>query len=129
MNGNTPYAGRPGVAQAGHQAAGDRQELSPEQCRRLERHSEAIAALTRQYLPDEYVVNADVSHGLTGPELTVAVHPPAGHAVSAGFTPDPHDLDAIEGEDEIEAVARELAATAALQVKRAVSGGVTPTAR
>lgn len=131
MNGNTPYAGMPGITQAGRRADDDVPELTPEQKRSLRREVATIAARTREFLPDEYAVDVDVRAGVTGPTATVAVHPPAGHPVSAGFTPERDDLkggDVIPIEDRDE-VARGLAASAALQVKQAVQDDVTPTAR
>ncbi len=130
MNGNTPYGGLPGVTQAGQRAAADVPELSLEQKRTLQRNVTQIADLTRQLLTAEYVVDASVSDGISGPQALVAVQPPIGHPVSAGFTPDieaaPDDVIAADDRDE---VARGLAASAALQVKQAVGDGVTPTAR
>ncbi|HKL27761.1 MAG TPA: DUF5811 family protein [Natrialbaceae archaeon] len=131
MNGNTPYAGMPGITQAGRRADDDVPELTPEQKRSLRREVATIAARTREFLPDEYAVDVDVRAGVAGPTATVAVHPPAGHPVSAGFTPEQDDIDGgevipIEDRDE---VARGLAASAALQVKQAVQDDVTPTAR
>ena len=131
MNGNTPYAGMPGITQAGRRAADDLPNLTTEQKRSLRREVATIAARTREFLPDEYVVDVDVTAGATGPTATVAVHPPAGHPVSAGFTPEQDDIDrgeVIPTEDRDE-VARGLAASAALQVKQAVGDDVTPTAR
>lgn len=131
MNGNTPYAGTPGITQAGRRAENDVPELTPEQKHSLRREVATIAARTRDFLPDEYAVDINVSAGVTGPTATVAVHPPAGHPVSAGFTPEADDVDGtdvipIEDRDE---VAQGLAASAALQVKQAVQDNVTPTAR
>ncbi|MFB6094864.1 MAG: DUF5811 family protein, partial [Halodesulfurarchaeum sp.] len=58
------------------------------------------------------------------------VQPPVGNPVSAGFSPDlegsGEELIPVEDEEE---VARGLAASAALQVKRAIDGDVPPTAR
>jgi len=88
MNGNTPYAGLPGETGAGQRAAADVPDLSSAQKRLLHRDVSRIAARTREFLPNEYVVDADVSTGMTGPQVTVAVRPPVGHAISAGFTPD-----------------------------------------
>lgn len=132
MNGNTPYGGLPGVTNAGERAAEDVAELSGEQRRALNRDVSRIAALTREYLPDEYLVQSDVADGATGPQVQVAVRPPVGHPVSAGFTPDIEAM--IDGEDVIASderseVARGLAASAALQVKQAIGDGVEPTAR
>ncbi|RQG96720.1 DUF5811 family protein [Natrarchaeobius oligotrophus] len=130
MNGNTPYAGLPGETQAGQRAAADVPELSRSQKRLLHRDVSRIAAQTREFLPDEYVVDADVTTGIAGPQVTVAVRPPVGHAVSAGFTPDLEDAtEEIITSDERNEVARGLAASAALQVKQAVSENVTPTGK
>ncbi len=130
MNGNTPYAGLPGETNAGQRTAADLPTISSAQKRVLSRDVSRLAARTREFLPNEYVVDAEVSRGVGGPQVTVAVRPPVGHAVSAGFTP---DMDGGDDEvitaDERSEVARGLAATAALQVKQAVSDDVTPTAK
>ncbi|MFC4408116.1 MULTISPECIES: DUF5811 family protein [Haloarchaeobius] len=131
MNGNTPYAGLPGSTQAGKRASADVPELTAEQKRRLRADVSRIAALTREFLPDEYVVDGDISNGVGGPQATVAVQPPVGNPISAGFTPDVDefgDEDLIDPEDQAE-VARGLAASAALQVKHAISDSVSQTAR
>jgi len=63
--------------------------------------------------------------------VTVAVRPPVGNPVSAGFTPEFENLaddDLISDEDR-EEVARGLAASAALQVKAALGDDVPRTAR
>lgn len=130
MNGNTPYGGLPGVTQAGQRAAADVPEVSLEQKRGLQRNVSQIAARTREYLPNEYIVDADIAQGAAGPQARIAVQPPIGHPVSAGFAPDLESAaDEIIGADERDEVARGLAASAALQVKQAVGDGVTPTAR
>ncbi|WP_255170520.1 DUF5811 family protein [Natrononativus amylolyticus] len=130
MNGNTPYGGLPGVTQAGQRATADVPALSGEQKRTLHRDVSRIAARTREYLPDEYIVDAEVSSGVAGPQVTVAVQPPIGHPVSAGFSPEIDETtEEYIGADERAEVARGLAASAALQVKQAVGDGVTPTAR
>ncbi|ELZ03974.1 DUF5811 family protein [Natrialba asiatica] len=130
MNGNTPYAGLPGETAAGQRAAADIPDLSSSQKRLLHRDVSRIAARTREFLPNEYIVDADVSTSATGPQVTVAVRPPVGHAVSAGFTPEMEEIsEEIITADERDEVARGLAASAALQVKRAVSDAVTPTAK
>lgn len=131
MNGNTPYAGLPGSTQAGKRASADVPDLTADQKRRLRDDVSCIAARTRDFLPDEYVVDGDVSNGVGGPQATVAVQPPVGNPISAGFTPDVEEFGEgalIDPEDQAE-VARGLAASAALQVKQAISGSVTPTAR
>ena len=126
MNGNNPYAGRPGTVNAGRAGADD---LPAEDVRRLRRAIAGIADRTRAYLPDEYAVGADVSAGARGVEATVAVHPPAGDPVSAGLTPDRTTIAEGIGHEDREEVARGLAASAALQVMGAVGDNITPTAR
>ncbi len=130
MNGNTPYAGLPGVTQAGQRATADVPELSLEQKRTLQRNVAQIATRTREFLPNEYVVDSNVADGVGGPQALVAVQPPVGHPVSAGFTPDVEAApeDVITRDDRNE-VARGLAASAVLQVKQAIDDNVTPTAR
>lgn len=131
MNGNTPYAGTPGTTQAGKRASADLAELSAGQRRALRENVTRIAARTRSFLPDEYIVDSDVSQAAGGARATVAVQPPVGHPVSAGFSPEGEDFEddeLISDDDEFE-VARGLAASAALQVKQAVQDDVTPTAR
>jgi hypothetical protein len=127
MNGNTPYAGRPGVTAAGQRAAADVPELTPDQRRLLQNHVTDIVTRTRRFLPDAYAVGGGVQAGAGGPEATVAVEPPVGHPVSAGFTPDGEELD--DAEFDADEVARGLAATAALQVKQALDGDETLAAR
>jgi hypothetical protein len=127
MNGNNPFAGAPGAVGAGQPERVA--ELTPDQRRTLRRAVAGIVAQTRSYLPDSYAVGSEVSHGVNGPQATVAVHPPVGHPVSAGFTPDFDDLDAGLDEEDRREVARGLAASAALQVMNAVGDDVTPTGR
>ncbi len=130
MNGNTPYAGLPGETNAGQRAAADIPTLSSTQKRLLHRDVSRIAARTREFLPDEYIVDADVTTGIAGPRVTVAVRPPVGHAVSAGFSPDMDGVtDEVISDDERSEVARGLAASAALQVKQAVDDDVKPTGK
>lgn len=128
MNGNTPYAGQPGITDAGRRASGDIPDLSSEQRRALQAGLDTVAAQTREYLPDEYVVGAQIVAGMDGPEGTIAVQPPVGPAVSAGFDPDFEDSEGITEADRNE-VAQQLAASAAFQVKQAVSGAVVPVAQ
>ncbi|WP_066411483.1 DUF5811 family protein [Halorubrum aethiopicum] len=125
MNGNNPYAGPPGVTDAGEPAPVD---LSPEQERRLRRTVAGIVSRTESYLPDGYAVGSELSVGSDGPQATVAVNPPAGHPVTAGFTPDLDELEAGIADSDADEVARGLAASAAIQVMDAV-GDVTPTAK
>lgn len=127
MNGNNPYAGAPGVTEAGQPSKDV--ELTPDQRRMLRRAVAGIVAQTRTYLPDSYAIGSELSYGSNGPQATVAVHPPAGHPVSAGFTPDLDDLESGLDADDRREVARGLAASAALQVMNAVGDGVAQTAR
>jgi hypothetical protein len=102
MHGNTPYAGRPGA---------DTPEPTPEERNALRREVAGIAADLRALLPNEFVVGSEIAASTNGPRATVAVQPPAGSVVSAGFTLDD------EGRSDL---ARDLAAGAALEVKRAL---------
>jgi len=122
MNGNTPYAGPDATEPV---------ELSVAQRRALRESLSRIAARTREFLPDEYVVGSEVNDGANGPQATVAVRPPVGKPVSAGFTPDVDDDDTdLIPATERDEVARGLAASAALQVKIALAqADVEPPAR
>jgi len=112
MNGNTPYAGP-------SRGADPEAALTPEQRRTLRDSLALIAARTREYLPDEYVVGAEIGRGRNGAQATVAVRPPAGNPVSAGFTPEFDEGGDLVSAEERAEVARGLAASAALQVKQA----------
>jgi hypothetical protein len=125
MNGNTPYAGQPGDAPAGRRTDEDIPELTPTQRRTLRAGLTTVAARTREFLPDEYVVGGQVTTGIDGPRATVAVQPPVGSAVTAGLAPDFEASEPI-GIEERDELARDLAARAALQVKQAMTGDVTP---
>ena len=125
MNGNNPYAGAPGVMDAGEPAA---VELSSEQHARLRRTVAGIVTRTESYLPDSYIVGSELSVGAEGPQATVAVNPPAGHPVSAGFTPNVDELEEGIADSDADEVARGLAASAVVQVMNAV-GEVTPIAK
>lgn len=116
----SPSDGRDGVDES----------LTPDQRRRLRAGLASIAARTRDFLPDEYVVGSEIAKGHGGVMATVAVQPPAGNPVSAGFEPDftTENEDPIPADDR-EEVARGLAASAALQVKQAIGGDVEQTAR
>jgi hypothetical protein len=127
MNGNNPYAGSPGVVDAGQPS--DPVELTPDQRRLLRQAVAGIVARTQSYLPEGYAIGSELSKGANGPQATVAIQPPIGHPVSAGLTPDPDDLEGGLDEDEREEVARGLAASAVLQVMDAIGDDLTPTAR
>lgn len=99
MHGNTPHAGSTDV------------DVTPEHRRALRRELADIAKSTRALLPDDFVVGAEISDGSNGLRATVAVQPPVGHVVSAGFAPD--------GDADATALARDLAAGAVLEAKHA----------
>ena len=126
MNGNNPYAGAPGVVDAGHP---ENVDLSAAQVRALRTAVAGIVSRTQTYLPEGYAVGSELSYGSNGPQATVAVRPPAGRPVSAGFTPDEEDLESGLTDEDRDEVARGLAASAALQVMNTVGDGLTPTAR
>jgi len=113
MNGDTPSAGPAGTDEPGA-------KLTSDQRRALRDSLALIAARTREYLPDEYVVGAEIGESRHGTQATVAVRPPIGNPVSAGFTPefDEEAVDVVSAEERTE-VAQGLAASAALQVKQA----------
>lgn len=126
MNGNNPYAGSPGVVDAGRL---NQDDLSTEQVRTLREAVAGIVTRTQSYLPEGYAIGSELSYGSNGPEATVAVRPPVGRPVSAGFAPDEDDLDSGLTDDDRDEVARGLAASAAFQVMNAVGDELTPTAR
>ncbi|WP_247010133.1 DUF5811 family protein [Halorientalis litorea] len=120
MYGNTPFAGADG---------GDGEPvLTTEQRRHLRRDLASVAAETRELLPDEFAVGLELARGANGPRATVAVQPPIGSVVSAGYTPE-DDADLRIGDDERTDLAHGLAASAALQVKQAMAGDTSPTAQ
>lgn len=112
-----------GDGDAGH-------ELTNAQRQELRAGLANIAARTREFLPNEYIVGSEIANGRAGVRATVAVQPPAGNPVSAGFEPDfsTEAEEAIPAEDR-EEVARGLAASAALQVKQAIGDDFEQTAR
>ena len=122
MNANTPYAGNPG------DDGEDTVDLTATQRRALQSRVSSVASRTRTLLPDEYLVGSNVGTGAEGVRVTISVRPPIGNPVSAGFDPDLDDEDLISKED-VDEVARGLAASAALQVKRAMGDDVSQTAR
>ncbi|WP_435145747.1 DUF5811 family protein [Halobaculum sp. P14] len=126
MNGNNPYAGAPGVVEAGRPEDVD---LSTEQKESLRRAVAGIVTRTESYLPEGYAVGSELSYGANGPQATVAVRPPVGHPVSAGFSPELDDLEAGLDDDDRTEVAQGLAASAAAQVMQAVGDDLEPTAR
>jgi len=114
MYGNTPFGDETAV------------ELTADQRKALRRDLSSVAARTRELLPGEFVVGSEITEGTDGPRATIAVQPPVGSVVSAGYTP--------EGEVAIEETEREdlamgLAASAALQMKQAMPDNPSPTAQ
>ncbi|MFB6118805.1 DUF5811 family protein [Halosegnis sp.] len=87
----------------------DGPELTNEQRRRLRAGGTAVAARTRELLPDEFVVGTELVEGHDGVQATVAVRPPAGTVVSAGFA-----LSEVDESDPAD-IATQIAAGAALE--------------
>ena len=102
--------------------------LTADQRRELRHDLASVAAETRTLLPDEFAVGLELAESPDGPRATVAVRPPVGSVVSAGYTPE-GDADARINEDERTDLAQGLAASAALQVKRAMAGDNSPAAQ
>ncbi|XVH32525.1 DUF5811 family protein [Haloferacaceae archaeon DSL9] len=126
MNGYNPYAGAPEAASGN---SSQRAELTTEQRTVLRRAVAGIVAQTESYLPEGYHVGSELSYNADGPRATVAVDPPAGYPVSAGFDPNLDDLEGgLEATDHTE-VAQGLAASAALQVMNAVGDEFEPAGR
>jgi hypothetical protein len=99
-------------------------ELSPSERRTVRRDLASVAAQTRELLPGEFVVGSELAEGSDGPRATVAVRPPVGSVVSADY-----DLQGEITDTEREDIAHGLAASAALQVKRAMPDDPSPTAQ
>ncbi|MFQ3319753.1 MAG: hypothetical protein ACI8UR_001105 [Natronomonas sp.] len=101
MHGNTPHAGPADI------------EPSSENRRALRRDLVDVATSTRDLLSDDFIIGAEISDNDGALHATVAVQPPAGSVVSAGF-----DRDDEEDAD-VETLAQELAAGAVLEAKHA----------
>lgn len=102
-------------------------ELSPDDWKRLRRDLAGVAARTRELLPADFVVGSELSDGADGPEATVAVQPPIGAPVSAGYAPG--ESGPTIDDEERDEIATGLAASAALQVKRAYPENGSPPAQ
>lgn len=100
--------------------------LTPEERKSLREGLSSVADRTRELLPGEFVVGSEIVPSNEGPRATVAVQPPVGAVVSADYTPD-GDIDITP--DERDDIATGLAASAALQVKDAMSDNSSPTAK
>ncbi len=109
MHGNAPYAD-----------FADEEELSSEQITTLREDVATVSERTRALLPDEFIVGSELRANPDGTHGAVSVQPPVGQAISTGIP-----IDASEQEHDT--LVHELAAGAALQVKRALSD-VEPTA-
>lgn len=103
MHGNTPHAG----------SSGTEVEPTPEHRRTLRQDLVSVAASTRELLSDEFVVGGEISDNDGGLRATIAVQPPAGSVVSAGFETEHTDPD------DIESIALDLAAGAVMEAKHA----------
>jgi hypothetical protein len=102
MHGNRPQPGGADV------------DPTPEHRRALRRDLLAVASSTRELLADDFVVGAEISEGDGALSATVAVQPPAGSVVSAGF-----EYDADDAEADPRSLAHDLAAGAVLEAKHA----------
>jgi len=107
MHANSPHAGPADP------------DVSVEHRRALRRDLAAVAAETRELLSDEFVVGAELSGHTEGLRATVAVQPPAGSVVSAGF-------DGGADATPPDALALDLAAGAVVEAKRSARGGPRP---
>ena len=103
-------------------------DLSPDERRALRSDLARVAARTRELLPADFVVGSELTTGNDGPEAMIAVQPPVGSPVSAGYTPDSTAELRID-EGECSELAQGLAASAALQVKQAMNEADTPAAQ
>ena len=111
MHGNTPHAGPVDA------------EPTAESRRALRRDLVDVATSTRALLSDDFVVGGEISGEDGTLQATVAVKPPAGSVVSAGFDP-----EVGETAEDVDTLARELAAGAVLEAKHAAQD-VTRAAR
>jgi hypothetical protein len=111
MHGNTPYAGPAGDPDS---------DPAPADVETLRTEVAALTARTRALLPDEFAVGSELRSGTDSPHARVAVQPPIGNVVSTG-------IDVGASEEKRDELAVELAASAAVQVKRALDD-VAPTA-
>ncbi|PSQ25312.1 hypothetical protein BRD01_02105 [Halobacteriales archaeon QS_8_65_32] len=125
MNWNDSYGGSDEAGgTAGENGAGTEN-------RALRSNAKTVATRVRDLLPAEYDVQGDVTESASGSQALVAIQPPVGPAITAGFGIDEYaDANGTAiPDDERDEVASGLAARAALQVKQAVGDALTPTAR
>ncbi|NLV09636.1 hypothetical protein GOC74_06800 [Halomicrobium mukohataei] len=102
-------------------------DLTPEQRQSLRRDLTHVAAGLREVLPGEFVVGSEITSGSSGPRATIAVQPPLGSVVSAGYSPTDDKVEITD--DERDDLVHGLAASAALQVKQAMTDDAAPTAQ
>ena len=114
MYGNTPFQEKIGWS-----------ELTTDERKVLREELSRVADRTREYLPGEFVVGSEITRGTDGPRATVAVQPPVGTVVSTDYPPGDRPMSSEELDD----IATDLAASAALQVKEAMHDDRSPTAR
>jgi hypothetical protein len=128
MHGNYPYVGDDGASAS--PGSVDPPELDRDQRQQLRDGLSGIVDRTRRFLPDEYVVDSRLAADDDGVYAAVAVEPPIGNAVSARFAPElgEDDAEAALADTDRDELARNLAASAALQAK-AASGDPPRTAR
>lgn len=103
-------------------------ELSPDERRLIRSDLSRVAEKTRELLPGEFVVGSELAQGGDGPQAMIAVQPPVGSPVSAGYTLDADSNLEID-EQECVDLAQGLAASAALQVKQAIPENDMPVAQ
>ena len=118
-----------GNLSGGNGVTSDEPALTPDQRRALRRDLASVAARTRELLPADFVVGSELTTGASGLEATIAVQPPVGSIVSAGYAPTGDDEDVSIADDEREDLAMGLAASAALQVKQAFPEDESPAAQ
>ena len=86
-----------------------------------------VATGLREVLPDDFAVGSEITSGTNGPRATIAVQPPLGSVVSAGYSPTPEKVSITDAEHDD--LVHGLAASAALQVKQAMTDDAAPTAQ
>lgn len=101
-------------------------ELSPAERKRLRRDLAGVAARTRELLPGDFVVGSELREGANGPRATIAVQPPIGAVVRAGYVPD--ESGRTIDDEQRDEIATGLAASAAVQVKQAYPDDESPAA-
>lgn len=95
------------------------ESLTRDQRQSLRRDLTAVAARTRELLPGEFAVGAQIAEGSGGAHGRIAVQSPRGNMVTADYTP---EEDVTISEEERDDLVRGLAASAALEAMRATDG-------